>query len=212
MIADLVTSKNYPLSFTAASLRPDLARIVAEAFLEVEDWELAKQKILSQNLLQARSQHSAVRIEREFRQRLQTLTHAQLKVLASAPLESRRAIAWLSVLKHAPFVRVFAVEVLRTKWEHMDPMFRSSDYEAFFEAEAIAHPDLMALAVSTRVKIRLVLIRMLEETGILAEIGEERAFVRPILPPDALEAILADDARWLAGFLVPDAEIRSLIR
>ena len=212
MIADLVTSKNYPLSFTAASLRPDLARIVAEVFLACENWELAKQKILSQNLLQARSQHSAVRMEREFRQRLQNLTHAQLKVLAIAPLESRRAIAWLSVLKHSPFVRVFAGETLRAKLEHMDPRLRPSDYEAFFEAEAIAHPELIALAVSTRVKIRLVLNRMLEEAGILAETGEKRDLVRPIIPPDVLDAILTDDPRWLAGFLVPDTEIRSLLR
>jgi len=33
---------------------------------------------------------------------------------------------------------------------------------------------------------------------------------KPILSPDVLAAILADDRRWLAGFLAPDAEIAAL--
>ena len=46
------TSSTYNLSFIAASLRPELARIVAESYLATGDWNLAKERILSSNALQ----------------------------------------------------------------------------------------------------------------------------------------------------------------
>ena len=70
---------DYNLGFTAASLRPELARIIAEAYLAGGgDWEVAKTRVLSSNALQSRSASSAVRMERELRQRLATLTLRQI--------------------------------------------------------------------------------------------------------------------------------------
>ena len=81
---DLHEDRRYSMSFTAASLRPELARIVAETYLESGDWDEARRRILDDNLLQARSRGSAVRMEGEIRQRLQTLTREQLEVAAGA--------------------------------------------------------------------------------------------------------------------------------
>ena len=97
-------SSGYNLSFTAASLRPELARIVAEHYLAAGDWDLARQRILSSKALQCRSASSAIRLEREFRQRLGTLTQDQLILAAQATAEDRAAIAWLAVCKSIRFV------------------------------------------------------------------------------------------------------------
>ncbi|MBS1221089.1 MAG: putative inner rane protein, partial [Proteobacteria bacterium] len=70
--------QHYNFSFTAASLRLELVRIVAEAYAAIGDWKAAKEHVLSHNALQARSASSAIRMERELRQRLQTLTNEQL--------------------------------------------------------------------------------------------------------------------------------------
>jgi hypothetical protein len=202
----------FPVSFTAASLRPELARIVAQAYLDCGDWELARQHVLEQNLLQSRSRASAIRMEREFRQRLQTLTPRQLEILAQAPSDARRAVAWLAVLKHTAYVFEFAAEVLRPKLEHLDTVIRPSDYEGFFDTQVAEHPELADLTASTRVKIRNVLLVMLHEAGIITGPDKDLTFARPIIPPEVLDAIVSDDPRWLAGFLVPDGEIRSLAR
>src|ERR1022692_3869963 len=86
------TRTPYNLSFTAASLRPDLARIVAESYLAVGDWDLAKARVLSSNALQCRTAGGAERQERELRLRLKCLTHVQLTLLARATAEDRAAI------------------------------------------------------------------------------------------------------------------------
>lgn len=60
-----------------ASLRPELARIVAEHYLAADgDWDAAKNLILSSNALQCRTTRSALRMERELRQRVNTLTRS----------------------------------------------------------------------------------------------------------------------------------------
>jgi hypothetical protein len=198
---------NYHLSFTAASLRPELARIVAESYLELGDWGLSKERILSSNALQCRSASSAIRLERELRQRLETLTVDQITLLAQATAEDRAAIAWLAACKHSVFVFEFAAEVLRDKLAAHDPTLRHSDYEAYVESKGLIHPEIAQLTVSSKNKIRQVLLRMLSEVGLLAKGNSLGTILRPALSPAVIRVIVSDSPAWLAGFLVPDAEI-----
>lgn len=201
------TASTYNLSFTAASLRPELARIVAECFLETEDWVATKRLVLDRNSLQSRSTASAIRMEREFRQRLQPLTREQITLLAQATAEDRAAMAWLAMLKYSALPFEFVSEGLRDKLGAHDAVLRPSDYEQFMELKAAAHPELAKLAPSSRTKVRRVMLLMLAEAGLLVPGSGLGTIQRPALSPDALRAIRADDPRWLAGFLVPDAEI-----
>jgi hypothetical protein len=200
----------YNLGFTAASLRPELARIVAECYLTVGDWALAKNKILSSNELQSRSAGSSIRMERELRQRIERLTPLQIEILAHATSEDRAAMAWLAAQKHCSFIFEFAAEVLREKLAAHDPVLRQSDYETFVENKSAAHPELGRLATVSKNKIRQVLLRMLVEAGLLCDGSALGTIQRPVLSESALRAIVLDSGHWLAGFLFPDSEIRSL--
>ncbi|MFZ4859169.1 MAG: DUF1819 family protein [Desulfuromonadaceae bacterium] len=207
---ELRTQKPYSLTFTAASLRPELARIVAEIYLENGDWKQARKKVISDNALQARSPSSAARMEIEFRHRLQTLSPRQIEILATAPADSRLSIAWLSVLKHSAFVFDFTEEVLRSKLENHDAVLRHSDYENFFNTKSVLHPELVALQPATQSKIHSGLKTMFREVGIMGQSIKDNSLRRPLLTPEVLASILADNRRWLAGFLVPDNEIATL--
>ena len=200
----------YNLGYTAGSLRPNLARIIAEAFLSVGDWERAKESVLASNRLQSKARTSSVRLERELRQRLQTLTDEELTLLAEGTAEDRIAMAWLAALKHLAFVFDFTVEVLREKLAVRDQILRPSDYESYLDKKSSLHPELEALAPTSKKKIRQVLLRMLFEAGLLSH-GDTFPFIcRPTISPSAYRAVVRDDPSWLAGFLVSDAEITSI--
>ena len=203
------TASGYKLSFTAGSLRPELARIVAEHYLAAGDWVLAKEHILSSNALQCRSASSAVRLERELRNRLATLTHDQLILAAQATAEDRAAIAWLAVCKSIRFAFEFTSEVLRDKLAAHDAFLRPSDYEAYVENKSLSHSELARLTTLSKNKVRQVLLRMLAEAGLLATGAALGTIQRPALSPTVVRAITSDSPDWLAGFLVPDAEISS---
>jgi hypothetical protein len=200
----------YNLGFTAASLRPELARIIAECYLAERDWRAAKERVLASNRLQNRARSSAVRQERELRQRLQTLSEAQLVLLANGTADDRMAMAWLAALKQLPFVFDFAREVIREKLVSHDPILRPSDYEAYLDRQSALHPELSLLTASSRNKIRQVLLRMLFEAGLLGQGKPFQSIQTPPLSVSVRGSIIADDGRWLAGFLVPDTELRSV--
>ncbi len=201
----------YNLGFTAASLRPELARIVAEHYLAARDWEETKERILASNALQCRSAASAIRLERELRQRLQTLNREQITLLSQGTAEDRAAIAWLAACKHIPFVFEFASEVLREKLASHDPILRNSDYESYVEGKALHHPELRGLAASSKHKVRQVLLRMLVEANLL-EAGTDLGLInRPVLSSTVLQAVNSESNQWSGAFLIADTEIRRFL-
>jgi hypothetical protein len=197
----------YSFSFTAASLRPEIVGTMFEHFSRRGSWEETKKDILSSNALQARSPASAIRMEREIRQRLQTLTPEQLDMIAGSTADVRTCLAWLGAVKHSAFLFEFPAEVLRSKWEHHEAVLRASDYERFIDEKALHHPELAKLSPLSSAKIRRVLLLMLREVGLLIAGSDLGTILRPPLPPAVEESIRADDPKWLAAFLFSDFEI-----
>jgi len=197
----------YSFSFTAASLRPELAGTVVEYFFRLGSWEETKRAILAANALQARSSASSIRMEREIRRRLQKLTADQLELVHKSTTDVCTCLAWLAAVKHSAFLFDFPAEVLRAKWELHDPVLRASDYERFINEKAPLHPELAQLTSSSAAKIRRVLLLMLREVGLLASGTDLGTIQRPVIPPAVEKVIRRDNPRWLAAFLLPDAEI-----
>lgn len=201
----------YNLGFTAGTLRPDLIRIVAQAFIETGSWEEAKKLVLDKNLLQYETKGSAKRMELEMRGRLMTLTLEQLRYLADASTDEATSIAWLAACKHIPFVHDFAVETLRDKLSHQDNVLRNSDYENYLTKKRREHPELDRITELSKSKTRQVLYKMLTEAQISHEVSgrDEPILHRPPLSYAVTQLIVNDDRNWLRAFLIPDNELNS---
>ena len=148
-------------------------------------------------------------MERALRQRIQCLTGGQIAILAQATAEDRAVMAWLAALKYSRFAFEFAADVLREKLAAHDPVLRPSDYETYVDNQSMSHPELFQLATSSKNKIRQVLLLMLAEAGLLVQGSALGTIQRPVLSPAVINAVIADNSGWLAGFLVPDAEIHT---
>lgn len=200
----------YRLSFTSVSLRPDLARIAADAYLACGTWASARQQVLTDNAFQSRTKTSLQRMEREIRLRLKCLTKDQLTLLSGGTTEERAAMAWLAATKYAALVQEFAADVLRSKLADFDSVLRPSDYNNFITDRLPSHPELGKLTESSSRKVRNVLLLMLMEAGIIREENGERLITRPMQTQRVIDSIVADDAQFLVGFLWSDEEIAAI--
>jgi len=202
-------ASRYCLSFTAASLRPELASVVAQVHLEQGDWRKTKAAVLERNALQARSASTAKRLESELRQRLQQLNPSQLELLAQGSSDERNAMAWLAVLKRIAIALDLTREVLARKLSSLDPVLRRSDMAGFYEACERAHPEVAALSPSSQQKIRSTLLHMLRDAGLLAgkagKGGTLGTVQRPLLSPKAHGLVEQEDPALLGGFLLSPA-------
>ncbi|MCP9932697.1 DUF1819 family protein [Cyanobium sp. Candia 9D4] len=202
-------ASRYCLSFTAASLRPELASLIAQVHLEQGDWRKTKAVVLERNALQARSASTAKRLESELRQRLQQLNPSQLELLARGSSDERNAMAWLAVLKRITIALDLTHEVLAKKLSSLDPVLRRSDMAGFYEACERAHPEVAALSPSSQQKIRSTLLHMLRDAGLLAgkagKGGTLGTVQRPQLSPKAHGLVEQEGPALLGGFLLSPA-------
>lgn len=203
-------SDPYRLSFTSVSLRPDLARIAADAYLACGTWVGARQQVLADNAFQSRTKSSLHRMEREIRTRLENLTKDQIVLLAEGTSEERASMAWLAAIKYSAMILEFAADVLRGKLSDFDLVLRPSDYDNFIAARLHSHPELSELTESSRKKIRTVLLLMLTEAGMLRKKNGAQLIIRPLQSKRVIDSIVADDAQLLVGFLWTDKEIAAI--
>lgn len=194
----------YKLSVVAGGLFYREAIKLLELYLEIHDWPQVREKALSENILRARTQSSVVRTTREILQRLQVLTEEQLHLLAEGSRQEQNQILWLAVCKQYPFVREFAVEVVREKYLHFDLQISYLDFDRFFNAKAEWNESLEQITELTRKKLRQVLFRIMTEAEIISQAG----MILPMLiSPRVAKTIVNDDTTYFTVFPLADADI-----
>ena len=161
--------KPYKLSFTAASLYISDSIKIAEEYLKLQNWDLAKKEVMSNNLLQSRTKSSAVRLYRELAQRLQMLSDDQLELLVEGSVQEQKQLLWLAVCKRYVFIQEFAIEVLYEKFLTMNCELTELDYDAFFNRKADWHSELDQLTETTRKKLKQVVFRILREADLISD-------------------------------------------
>lgn len=95
IMADL----KYNMSFTAGGLFLLESIPVAETYLQLQNWDKAKEILLSENTIQSKTNASLIRFNREVVSRLQLLTDDQIKLLVEGSVTERKLILWVVCLQ-----------------------------------------------------------------------------------------------------------------
>lgn len=198
---------DYQLSMTAAALRYHEAKIVAEVFIEIGDWNLTQNQVLSENLLQKSTSVTAKREFGEIKNRLMTLTADQLRAFAAANLTELKYLAFLSCIKYYRLLNDFMTEVVRTKIQMFDYQILESDWANFIESKKQHIDKIGHSSESTLKKIRQVIFKMLADTGIIDDI-KMKIIQPPLLSREFATLVCLDNPNLLAAFLMSDTDIR----
>lgn len=164
-------TERYALSFTSGGLLVREADVIVAQYLRGRDWEAVRGVVVEQNLLQARTNSSSVRVTRETIQRLGALDDVELEILADSSLTERCHLMWAAACRRYQLIGDFAEEVLRERFLLMTPTVEAEDFERFMTGKSLWHPELDELKPSTREKLRQTIFRMLREAGLRTENG-----------------------------------------
>lgn len=163
--------ERYALSFTSGGLLVREADVMVAEYLRERDWGAVRQVVVERNLLQTRTNSSAVRVTRETIQRLGALDDAELEILSDASLTERCHLMWAAACRRYDLIGDFAEEVLRERFLRMTPTVDGDDFGRFMTGKSLWHPELDELKPSTREKLRQTIFRMLHEAGLRTSDG-----------------------------------------
>jgi len=162
---------------------------IAEAFITLGNWDLVKQNNREDNLLQSRTVSRNKRVFYELSKRLQLLSNDQLALLVEDNIQDQKYLLWFVVCKRYQFIFEFAIEVLHEKFLGMDYQLSDLDYDSFFNRKVDWHPELNELTASTKYKLKQVLFKMMQESGI---ISEDRVIITALLSQKLMDLIKID--------------------
>ena len=186
----------YALSFTSGALLAREAVITAPLYLEVRDWNVVRERLCSDNLLQARTSSSGFRLAREIVQRLAVLTDDELELLGDASPSERGHLLWVAACRRYAFIGDFAEEIVRERFLLLTPELGHRDFDSFVNRKTLWHPELTEVKESTLQKLRATVFRMLTEAELLTN-GEIVHAVLSERLRDALDAQTPSDVRFL---------------
>jgi len=163
-----MTGSRYRLSFTTGGLLSQESAMAAEIYLRTLDWDLTRDKIRAENLLQVRTASASVRISRELIGRLELLSNQELQCVVDGTIRERGYLLWLAACRRYEFIRDFAVEVLREYFLTLRQVLSKKDFDAFFNAKAMWHEELDNTTLLTQDKLRQNLFRMMRDADLIS--------------------------------------------
>lgn len=205
----MTKSQKYLFGFTAASLRLN-EMIKIEMSVRENDLKNYNDTGLKE-LIGHGNSRTADREYNEIAKRLERLTDIEKDLLVNGDHISQKQVSFLGVCKQYGYLRDFTVEVIREKILVYNYQLSEIDYLSFVRRKQESHPELERLALTTQKKVKQLVLKILEQAGIIDDI--KNLTIQPqILSADLVNAILDDNPEWLKVFLYADNDIIEIKR
>jgi hypothetical protein len=163
--------RRYSLSFTTGALLAREASLLAPVYIEERDWERVRDRAVEDNLLQARTYRTGVRLVRETVKRLSALTDDEVALLVEVTASERGYLLWTAACRRYEIIGEFAEEVVRERFRLLAATLGYEDFDSFVRNKALWHDELSQIKDSTLQKLRSTVFQMLREAGLLSEEG-----------------------------------------
>jgi len=202
-----MSNDRYSMSFTTGSLFHRESVELAALYLDLDNWNAVRDKVIAENLLQTRTLNTLKRVCREIISRLRTLSLSELEFLVEGSHQEQAYLLWLAVCRRYRFIADFSVEVLRERYITLKNDLTYEDFDSFFNQKSDWHWELNEITPATRDKLRQVLFKMLREADLLTANNMIQA---AMLSPRLLDLIQRGSRRDVLYFPVFESELRRI--
>ena len=186
---------SYKIGFAHSALVNETV-LLARSFVESGDWSQAKEKVLSENLFQARAERTRVIIFDELKKRLGYLSADQLQLVSRDAASDAKHLTWVGLCNRYAFIGDFALEVVGPKYRAGLFRITDEDYRYFFNAKAEFHPELDAVSDKTRTNAHAAVFQMLKQCELIDNMNQ----VIPQMISTALQNCTSrDDLEFIPG-------------
>ena len=184
----MTVAKKYLADLTAGGLFLPEARVVAELMLNSKnsvDW---LSRVTEVNILQKRSEHTALRYARTIHRRLEPLGRVYIEEVVKAHDGLYVQLLMLSAIIHTPGLADFMLEVVKESRRVYRPTITSDAWDHFIESKYQHIEGLDKISSNTLKKSGVSVVRILVEAGYLSD--NRKKLLQPVY-------LLPETKRWL---------------
>lgn len=160
-----VVEMRYKADIAAGALKLPESRIIADLLLREVDAAGWKDAIMKQNVLQARSPATAIRLTKLIRDRLETMRPDLWKMVRDGKGDVATHALFAAAVKHSPLLGDFLKLAVGEQYKLFSPALSYKLWTDYLDSCRERDPDMPLWNESTRRRLRSSVFQMLAQAG-----------------------------------------------
>ena len=173
--------EDYSAKLTAEPFLYNETKILAQYLLNGISPEELKRKNIDENLIKYKSPKSIVRVNSPIFRRLNVMDSEMLDEFVNTDIEMSKYILLYTIMKTDRLVRDFIVEVYKDKLLMRKDYIEKFDIDNWYEEKCILSKTLRERTESTSAKLKQVIMKILQDSGLVIKEKSRFKIVRPLL-------------------------------
>lgn len=173
--------EDYSAKLTAEPFLYNETKIIAEYLLNGEDPNELKRRNIEENLIHHKKIGSVKRVNSPIFRRLSVLNEELLYDLVHSELENSKFILLYAIMKTDKLVRDFIIEVYKDKLLMRKEYIEKFDIDNWYEEKCILSQTLKERTESTSAKLKQVIMKILQDSGLVVKEKDRFKIIRPLL-------------------------------
>src|SRR5699024_10744618 len=173
--------EDYSAKLTAEPFLYNETKIIAQYLLDGISLEELKRKNIEENLIKYKSPKSIVRVNSPIFERLNVMDSEMLDDFVHTDIETSKNILLYTIMKTDRLVRDFVFEVYKDKLLMRKDYIEKFDIDNWYEEKCILSRTLRERTESTTAKLKQVIMKILQDSGLVIKEKNRFKIVRPLL-------------------------------
>ena len=173
--------EDYSAKLTAEPFLYNETKIIAQYLLDGISLEELKRKNIEENLIKYKSPKSIVRVNSPIFRRLNVMDSEMLDEFVHTDIDTSKYILLYTIMKTDRLVRDFIIEVYKDKLLMKKEYIEKFDIDNWYEEKSILSKALRERTESTSAKLKQVIMKILQDSGLVIKEKNRFKIVRPLL-------------------------------
>ena len=173
--------EDYSAKLTAEPFLYNETKVLAQYLLDGISSEELKRKNIDENLIKYKSLKSIVRVNSPIFRRLNVMDSEMLDEFVHADIETSKYILLYTIMKTDRLVRDFIIEVYKDKLLMRKDYIEKFDIDNWYGEKCILSKTLRERTESTSAKLKQVIMKILQDSGLVIKEKNRFKILRPLL-------------------------------
>lgn len=173
--------EDYSAKLTAEPFLYNETKIIAEHLLNGEEPSKLKRRNAEENLIHHKKIGSVKRVNSPIFRRLEVLNEDMLNDFVYSDIENSKYILLYAIMKTDKLVRDFIIEVYKNKLYMRKEYIEKFDIDNWYEEKCILSKTLRERTESTSAKLKQVIMKILQDSGLVVKEKNRFKIIRPLL-------------------------------